>query len=68
MGVAAYTCMSWNERSLLSVSVVEPQYTAPGTELSVVWGEPEGGAKSSPWLEPHRQVEVRATVVEVGRH
>ena len=68
VGVAAYTCMSWNERSLLSVSVVEPQYTAPGTELSVVWGEPEGGAKSSPWLEPHRQVEVRATVVEVGRH
>jgi hypothetical protein len=50
------------------VSVVEPQYAAPGTELSVLWGEPDGGAKSAPWLEPHRQVEVRATVVEVGGH
>jgi len=68
VGVAAYTCMSWNERALLSVAVVEPQYAAPGTELSVLWGEPDGGAKSAPWLEPHRQVEIRATVVEVGGH
>ena len=26
-----------------------------------LWGEPEGGAKS-PWLEPHRQMEIGATV------
>ena len=30
-------------------------------KVSVIWGEPEGGAKS-PWLEPHRQMEIRATV------
>jgi hypothetical protein len=30
--------------------------------VSVVWGEPDGGAKSFPWLEPHRQMEIRATV------
>ena len=33
-----------------------------GTRVSVLWGEPEGGAKSRPWLEPHRQVEIGATV------
>ena len=62
VGVAAYSCMSWNERAILSVAVVEPQVAAPGTQVSVVWGEPDGGAKSSPWLEPHRQVTIRATV------
>jgi len=62
VGVANYTCMSWNERAMLSLAVVDAEHAAPGTELTVVWGEPEGGAKSEPWLEPHRQVEIRATV------
>ncbi len=63
-GVAAYHCASWNERALLSLAVVEPGLAEPGTPLTLVWGEPEEGAKSAPWLEPHRQVEVRATVVK----
>ncbi|MEO8267191.1 MAG: aminomethyl transferase family protein, partial [Ilumatobacteraceae bacterium] len=51
----------WNERAMLSLAVVEPEYATPGTRVSVLWGEPDGGAKS-PWLEPHRQMEIRATV------
>ncbi len=62
VGVSAYSCLSWNERAILSVAVVEPELAAPGTELTLIWGEPDGGAKSAPWLEPHRQVEIRATV------
>jgi vanillate/3-O-methylgallate O-demethylase len=28
----------------------------------LVWGEDGGGARSAPWIEPHEQVEIRATV------
>ena len=47
---------------MLSLAVVEPEYAKPGTRVSVIWGEPEGGAKSQPWLDLHRQVEIAATV------
>lgn len=63
-GVSTYACMSWNERALLSLAVLEPEYAEPGTRVAVIWGEPDGGAKSEPWLEPHRQVKIRATVAK----
>lgn len=62
-GISTYVCSSWNERALLSLAVLDPQYAEVGKRLTVVWGEPDGGAKSGGWLEPHRQVEIRATVV-----
>ena len=62
VGASTYTGFSWNERAMLSLAVVEPEYAEPGTRVSVLWGEPDGGAKSHPWLEPHRQVEIGATV------
>jgi vanillate/3-O-methylgallate O-demethylase len=61
IGASTYTGFIWNERSMLSLAVVDPQYAEPGTRVSVIWGEPEGGAKSQ-WLDPHRQMEIRATV------
>ena len=61
IGVSTYTGVSWNERAMLSLAVIEPEYAKPGTRVSVIWGEPDGGAKS-PWLEPHRQMEIHATV------
>ena len=62
IGAAVYTGFSWNERAMISVSVINAQYAEPGTKVSVLWGEPDGGAKSHPWLEPHRQVRICATV------
>ena len=59
--MSTYTGFSWNERSMLSLAVLEPEFATPGTQVSVVWGEPEGGAKSFPWLDPHRQIEIKAT-------
>jgi vanillate/3-O-methylgallate O-demethylase len=61
IGASTYTGVSWNERGMLSLAVVEPEFAKPGTRVSVTWGEPDGGAKS-PWLEPHRQIEIHATV------
>jgi hypothetical protein len=62
IGASTYTGFIWNERSMLSLAIVEPQYAEPGTRVSVIWGEPDGGAKSRPWLDPHHQMEIRATV------
>ena len=33
----------------------------PGTEITIVWGEPDGGSRK-PNVERHVQTEVRATV------
>ncbi len=49
-----------NERAFVSLASVELQHARPGTELSVIWGEEPNSTK--PQVEPHRQVEIRATV------
>jgi len=36
-----------------------------GTEVTLVWGEPDGGSKKASVERPHRQMEVRATVAPV---
>lgn len=65
VGVSTYPCMSWNERAMLTLGVVEPTHAQVGNELTLVWGEPRDGALSAPWLEPHRQMDIRATVTKV---
>ena len=67
VGVSLYSCLSWNERALMSICVVEPEHATLGSRVSVLWGEPEDGAKSAPWLEPHRQVRIGATVTAVHK-
>ncbi len=52
---------SSNEGAMLSLAVVEEAYSAPGTEVIVVWGEPDGGSRK-PSVERHVQAEIRAMV------
>lgn len=49
-----------NERSFVSLATIDAELSEPGTEVSVVWGEEPNSAK--PLVEPHRQVEIPATV------
>ncbi|WP_309708553.1 aminomethyl transferase family protein [Pseudolysinimonas sp.] len=49
-----------NEQTFASLASVELGYAEPGTQVSVVWGENPNSRK--PAVEPHRQVEIRATV------
>lgn len=49
-----------NERSFVSLAIVDADRAAPGTEVVVVWGEQPNTAK--PGVEPHEQVRIRATV------
>ena len=61
VGVAMYTGYSNNEKRILSLSVIEIEHSKPGTEVTVVWGEENGGT-SKPTVERHVQTEIRATV------
>jgi vanillate/3-O-methylgallate O-demethylase len=49
-----------NERRFVSLATIDPRLTEPGTVLTVVWGEEPNSGK--PLVEPHRQVEIPATV------
>ena len=49
----------------MTLGVVDAAQAQVGTDLTLVWGEPQGGALSAPWLEPHRQMDIRATVTTV---
>ena len=50
----------YNEKAFVSLATIENEFAEPGTELSVLWGEDPNSAK--PTVEPHVQVEIRATV------
>jgi vanillate/3-O-methylgallate O-demethylase len=62
IGLAHYPGYSVNERAMMSLGSVEEAYSKPGTEVVLVWGEQDGGARSAPWIESHVQVKIRATV------
>ena len=43
---------------MLSLGVVDEQYAKPGTELTLIWGEENGGTKKTT-VERHKQMEMR---------
>ncbi len=61
VGVSTYTGYTYNERALVSLAIVEPEHSEPGSTVTVVWGE-EGRGSSKPTVERHAQVEIGATV------
>jgi vanillate/3-O-methylgallate O-demethylase len=61
VGFSMFTGYSFNERSILSLSTVDPDL-AVGEEVTLAWGEPDGGTAKPATERPHRQIEVRATV------
>jgi vanillate/3-O-methylgallate O-demethylase len=60
VGVSTFSGYSYNERSMLSLAVVDADVDF-GTEVTLVWGE-EGGGSLKPVVERHVQVELRAVV------
>ena len=49
---------------MLTLAILEAEHAEPGTEVTLVWGEP-GGGSSKPTVEPHVQTEIHATVSPV---
>jgi len=64
VGVSTWIGYSSNERKMLTLAVVDAAYAEPGTEVTFVWGEENGGT-TKPAVEPHAQMEIRATVSPV---
>jgi syringate O-demethylase len=63
-GISTWIGYSSNERKMLTLAILEEQYAKPGTEVTFVWGEENGGSKK-PTVEPHAQTEMRAIVSPV---
>ena len=61
VGISTYPVYTSNGRRWISLSMIDESQSAPGTEVTVLWGEPAGGS-SKPTVERHVQTEVRATV------
>ena len=63
VGVSMFAGYSYNERSMLSLGVVDPDIEL-GTELKLFWGE-EGGGSQKTTVERHRQIKIRVIVSPV---
>ena len=59
-----FTGYSANEKRALSLATVDPAVEI-GSEVEVVWGEPNGGTRKTTVDHPHRQIHVRAVVSPV---
>jgi glycine cleavage system aminomethyltransferase T len=64
IGISTWSGYSFNERAMLSLAIVDNEYSEPGTQITLVWGE-EGGGSQRPTVERHKQTEIRVTVAPV---
>jgi len=60
VGVSTFSGYSYNERSMLSLAILDIDVEI-GSEVVLVWGE-EGGGSRKPVVERHSQAEIRAIV------
>ncbi|HZO04080.1 MAG TPA: hypothetical protein VFB93_23075 [Burkholderiales bacterium] len=63
-GISTWIGYSSNERRMLTIAVLEQEYAEPGTDVTLVWGEENGGTRK-PTVERHKQMEIRAIVSPV---
>jgi len=61
VGISTYPVYTTNGRVWISLSMVNEEYSAPGTQVTVVWGEPDGGTLK-PTVERHIQTTIAASV------
>ena len=61
VGASMFSGYTFNERKMLSLGFVEEQFAKPGTPLTLVWGEENGGTKKTT-VERHKQTELRVVV------
>ena len=61
VGISYYPVYSVNLGAWFSLAAIDEDMAIEGKELTVVWGEPEGGSRK-PTVERHVQKQVRVTV------
>jgi glycine cleavage system aminomethyltransferase T len=63
VGTSMWAAYTYNERTVISLAVVDRAVADPGTELTLVWGEPDG--RRNPAVERHARTEISTTVAPV---
>ncbi|HLH64782.1 MAG TPA: hypothetical protein VKV27_03715 [Solirubrobacteraceae bacterium] len=61
VGLSTWIGYSANEGRMLTLAMLDAEHARPGSEVTLVWGEPGGGSRK-PTVERHVQREIRATV------
>jgi len=61
VGISTWIGYTVNAGRFLALAMVDEAVAEPGTEVTLLWGEPDGGT-SKPTVERHVQTEIRATV------
>jgi len=61
VGLSHYPVYTSNVAGWISLALLDEAIADPGTELSVTWGEPDGGTKK-PSVERHIQTEIACSV------
>lgn len=64
VGVSTWIGYSSNEGKMLTLAMLDAEYAEPGTKVTLLWGEPDGGT-SKPTVERHVQTEIKAVVATV---
>ena len=61
VGISHYPVYTANVRSWISLALLDEEAATPGTEVTLTWGEPDGGSRK-PTVERHAQTEVACVV------
>jgi syringate O-demethylase len=64
VGISTWIGYTVNAGRFLALAMVDAEVATPGTEVTLLWGEPDGGT-NKPTVERHVQTEIKATVAPV---
>jgi syringate O-demethylase len=64
VGLSTWVGYTANAGRFLTLAMIDEELATPGTEVTFVWGEPDGGTRK-PTVERHVQTEIKATVAPV---
>ena len=64
VGVSTWISYTANEGRMLTLAMLDAEHAVPGTEVTLIWGEPDGGTRK-PTVERHVQTPIRAIVASV---
>ncbi len=64
VGLSTWIGYTVNAGRFLALAIVDADVAEPGTEVTLLWGEPDGGT-AKPTVERHVQVEIKCTVAPV---
>lgn len=61
VGVSTWNGYSSNAEKMLTLAMIDKEFAQPGTEVTLVWGEENGGT-AKPNIERHTQTTIKAIV------